>query len=46
MHEALGSRARAIELYETVRGVFGADKVTISAAERALARLTTFARVR
>ncbi len=46
MHESLGSRMRAIELYETARSVFGADRLTKDAAARALARLTASARAR
>jgi len=37
--EQRGERARAIDLYRTARGVFGADQRTKEAAQRALTRL-------
>jgi tetratricopeptide (TPR) repeat protein len=37
--EQRGERGRAIELYRTARGVFGADQRTKEAAQRALTRL-------
>ncbi len=40
LHEQHGSRTRAIELYEVARTVFGADRLTMDAAQRALTRLT------
>ena len=40
IHETRGDRARAIALYATARGVFGADQRTKDAAQRAHARLT------
>jgi tetratricopeptide (TPR) repeat protein len=40
LHEQQGSRDRAIELYDIARSVFGADRVTKDAAERAYERLT------
>ena len=43
IHEARGDRARAVELYATARGVFGADQRTKDAAQRAHARLTAAA---
>jgi tetratricopeptide (TPR) repeat protein len=46
MHEQRGSRTRAIELYEVARTVFGADRLTKDAAQRALARLTASAQTR
>lgn len=39
LHERIGTRARAIELYTLARGVFGADQRTKDSAQRALARL-------
>jgi tetratricopeptide (TPR) repeat protein len=39
LHEQRGSRTRAIELYEIARTVFGADRLTKDAAQRALVRL-------
>lgn len=41
LHEQRGSRARAIELYGTAAHVFGADRRTKDAAQRAIRRLTT-----
>jgi tetratricopeptide (TPR) repeat protein len=38
--EQRGHRERAIDLYRTARGVFGADQRTKDAAQRALARLS------
>jgi tetratricopeptide (TPR) repeat protein len=46
LHEAQGSRARAIELYQAVSPVVGADRATREAAQRALARLNDAARSR
>jgi len=46
LHEQHGSTTRAIELYETARGVFGADQLTRDAAERALARLNAASQAR
>jgi len=40
LHEEQGSRARAIELYQAVSTVVGAERATTDAAQRALARLT------
>ena len=40
LHEQDGNTARAIELYQIARDVFGADQRTKDAAVRALARLT------
>lgn len=39
LYERQRATARAIDLYRTARGVFGADRLTIDAADRALARL-------
>ena len=39
LYERQRATARAIDLYRTARGVFGADQRTIDAADRALARL-------
>jgi tetratricopeptide (TPR) repeat protein len=39
--EARGERARALDLYRVARGVFGADRRTKDAAQRALSRLST-----
>lgn len=39
LHEQRGAPARALELYRTARGVFGADARTIDDAQRAIARL-------
>jgi hypothetical protein len=39
LYERQRATARAIDLYRTARGVFGADRQTIDAADRALARL-------
>jgi tetratricopeptide (TPR) repeat protein len=44
--EEQGERARAIELYQAVSGVVGAEYATTEAAQRALARLTTAPRAR
>jgi tetratricopeptide (TPR) repeat protein len=41
LHEQRGERARAVDLYRTARGVFGADQRTKEAAQRALARLSS-----
>jgi tetratricopeptide (TPR) repeat protein len=41
LHEQRGTLARAIELYRTAIGVFGADQLTKDEARRSLARLTT-----
>ncbi len=46
MHEEHDSRARAIELYQAVGAVVGADRVTRDAAHDALARLTSPTRAR
>jgi predicted Zn-dependent protease len=46
MHEQRGSTARAIELYETARTVFGADRLTKDAAQRALTRLAASSQTR
>jgi len=46
MLEQRGGRERAIELYRTARGVFGADQRTKDAAERALTRLAPSTRQR
>ncbi len=40
LYERQRATARAIDLYRTARGVFGADRQTIDAADRALARLS------
>ena len=40
IHEQLGDRARAIELYTTARGVFGADQRTKDLARREVDRLS------
>jgi tetratricopeptide (TPR) repeat protein len=39
LHERRGDRARAIDLYRTATGVFGADQRTKDAAQHALTRL-------
>ena len=39
LHEQRGARPRAVELYRTAQGVFGADRQTQDEARRALARL-------
>jgi tetratricopeptide (TPR) repeat protein len=39
LHEQRGDRARAIDLYRTATGVFGADQRTKDAAQHALTRL-------
>jgi predicted Zn-dependent protease len=44
LHEQQGVKTRAIDLYRTAQGVFGADQRTKHAAERALARLAPPAR--
>jgi hypothetical protein len=44
LHEQQGVKTRAIDLYRTAQGVFGADQRTKDAAERALARLAPPAR--
>ncbi len=41
LHEARGSRSRAVELYRQVQRIFGADAQTVGDAKRALARLET-----
>jgi tetratricopeptide (TPR) repeat protein len=41
LHEQRGDRARAVDLYRTARGVFGADQRTKETAQRALTRLST-----
>ncbi len=41
LHEQRGAPTRAIELYRTARGIFGADQRTIDEAQRAIARLST-----
>ena len=46
MHEEHDSLARAIELYEAVGTVVGADRTTRDAAQRALVRLTNPTRAR
>jgi tetratricopeptide (TPR) repeat protein len=47
LFEQRGDRARAIDLYRTARGVFGADQRTKDTADRALTRLqSSSARVR
>ena len=46
IHEEQGSRARAIELYQAVGTVVGADRDTRDAARRALARLAASAQTR
>jgi hypothetical protein len=43
LHEQHGSAERALELYRIARDVFGADRSTKDAADRAIARLTTAA---
>ena len=46
LHEERGSRARAIELYQAVSTVVGAEHATTDAAQRALARLNATPRAR
>ncbi|MSO29514.1 MAG: hypothetical protein EXQ48_01040 [Acidobacteria bacterium] len=46
LHEERGSRARAIELYQAVSTVVGAERATTDAAQRALARLINATRAR